>query len=148
MRERYGEARAEEILSVNIHHTILYPCASIQSTFQQLRVIRTLAPDRTLIEIWHFRLKGAPPGMYRRALTYSNIVNSPSSLINADDIETFSRCHQGLLSQGSDWVSFHRDLGRDLDEDGVVRSVIGSSEAPMRNQWRAWLGYMTGEAGS
>ena len=58
MRARHGQERAEEILSRNFHHTIIYPCLSIQGAFQQLRVIKPQAVDRTLMEIWHFRLKG------------------------------------------------------------------------------------------
>ena len=59
MREHYGSERTEEILGVNVHHVLVYPCLSVQSSLQQLRAVRPLAPDRTLTEIWHFRLKGA-----------------------------------------------------------------------------------------
>lgn len=62
----------EEYLSRNIHHVLLYPGVSIQSPLQQLRVLRPLAPNRTLSEIWHCRLEGAPEAIYRRALWYYN----------------------------------------------------------------------------
>ena len=60
MYESYGEKRAEEILGVNLHHSLIYPCMSIQPPLQQLRTIRPISPTRTMSEIWHFRLKGAP----------------------------------------------------------------------------------------
>ena len=79
--------------------------------------------DRTLTEIWHFRLKGAPEAIYRRSLAYYNMVNSPATLINADDLENFWKCHTGLASDGGDWVSFARHHGRDIERNGVVESA-------------------------
>lgn len=147
LEKAYGKKRAEEILSVNIHHVLIYPGLSVQPQLQQLRAVRPLSVDRTLTEIWHFRLKGAPEAIYRRALAYYNLVNSPSTMINADDLENFWKCHQGLASDGGDWVSFHRHYGRDVEKDGVVSSGpnMGTSEAPMRNQMKAWVQYMTAE---
>jgi hypothetical protein len=144
MRKHYGEKRTEEILGVNIHHVLLYPGLSVQSPLQQLRAVRPLSVDRTLTEIWHFRLKGAPEAIYRRALGYYNLVNSPSTMVNADDLENFWRCHQGLSSEGGEWVSFHRHAGQDDEKDGVILSRWGTSEAPMRNQFRAWTHYVAG----
>ena len=145
MRKNYGPDRTEEILDVNIHHLLVYPCLSIQSPLQQLRAVRPLASNKTLTEIWHFRLKGAPEAIYRRSLDYFYLVNSPSTMINADDLYNFWKCQVGLESDGGDWVSFHRNAGQDLVDDGVATSVIGFSELPMRNQFEAWRAYMTAE---
>jgi phenylpropionate dioxygenase-like ring-hydroxylating dioxygenase large terminal subunit len=105
---------------------------------------RPLGVDRTLTEIWHFRLKGAPEAIYRRSLAYYNLVNSPATLINADDLENFWKCHTGLSSDGGDWVSFARHHGHDIEKPGEVSSAPkqGTSEAPMRNQMKAWAQYM------
>ncbi len=146
MQKAYGKKRMEEIFGVNIHHVLLYPGLSVQSPLQQLRAVRPLGVDRTLTEIWHFRLKGAPEPIYRRSLAYYNLVNSPATLINADDLENFWKCHTGLASDGGDWVSFARHYGRDIEKDGVVETGpnMGTSEAPMRNQMKAWAQYMGG----
>ncbi len=144
MRERYGEMKAEEILSRDVHHILIYPCLSVQPAFQQLRAIRPLAPDKTLIELWHFRLKGAPEAIYRRALAYYNLINSPSTLVNADDLINFWRCQEGLTAdEASEWVSFHRNAGQDNSANGVTKSVNGLSEMPMREMFRAWCKYMS-----
>ena len=148
MIKAYGQKRFEEIVGVNIHHVLVYPGLSVQSPLQQLRAVRPLGVDRTLTEIWHFRLKGAPEAIYRRSLAYYNLVNSPATLINADDLENFWKCHQGLSSDGGDWVSFARHLGRDIEKTGEVsrpRPNMGTSEAPMRNQMKAWAKYMTAQ---
>ncbi len=144
MEKAYGRKRMEEILGVNIHHVLIYPGLSVQSPLQQLRAVRPLGVDRTLTEIWHFRLKGAPEPIYRRSLAYYNLVNSPATLVNADDLENFWKCHQGLSSEGGDWVSFARHYGRDIQKGAMVETApnCGTSEAPMRNQMKAWAQYM------
>ena len=43
---------------------------------------------------------------------------------------------------GGDWVSFHRNFGDDREENGVTYSNHGTSEAVMRNQFKAWADYM------
>jgi hypothetical protein len=65
-------------------------------------------------------------------------------MINADDLENFWKVQQGLSSEGGDWVSFHRHSGRDIERGGVVETGegMGTSEAPMRNQMKAWTRYM------
>jgi phenylpropionate dioxygenase-like ring-hydroxylating dioxygenase large terminal subunit len=142
LAKAYGEKKKEEYLTRNIHHVLVYPCLSIQSPLQQLRAIRPIAPDRTLSEIWHFRLKGVPEPIYRRSLWYYNLVNSPATMVNADDLENWQKGQWGLSSQGGDWVSFHRDYGRDKTDGDTLRSTNGCSEMPMRAQFQAWLKYM------
>ena len=144
MQKHYGKERTEEILGVNIHHMLVYPCLSVQPPLQQLRAVRPLAADRTLTEIWHFRLKGAPEAIYRRSLAYYQLVNTPSTMINADDLDNFWRCHEGLKTNGGDWVSFHRNAGQDPTKNGVTRSITGMSELPMRHMFTAWTQYMNG----
>jgi len=144
MRQAYGEAKAEEYLSRSIHHVLVYPYLSVQSPLQQLRCLRPLAADRTLSEIWHFRLKGVPEAIYRRSLWYFNLVNSPATMVNADDLENWTKGQWGLESKSHDWVSFHRNHGGDTEKDGVIYSNNGTSEAVMRSQFRAWTEYMAG----
>jgi hypothetical protein len=95
-----------------------------------------------LSEIWHFRLKGAPEAIYRRALWYFNLVNSPATMINADDLENWTRGQWGLQSKGGEWVSFHRNMGGDTETNGVAYSNNGTSEVVMRNQFKAWQAYI------
>ncbi|MBL8377625.1 MAG: Rieske 2Fe-2S domain-containing protein [Burkholderiales bacterium] len=143
MVKAYGHDKTEEFLSRSIHHVLIYPYLSVQSPLQQLRCLRPISPSETLSEIWHFRLKGAPEAIYRRSLWYYNLVNSPATMVNADDLENWSKGQWGLQSRGGDWVSFHREFGRDTTENGTTYSNKGTSEAVMRSQFKAWLDYMT-----
>ena len=110
---------------------------------QQLRCLRPISPDKTLSEIWHFRLKGVPDAIYQRSLWYFNLVNSPATMVNADDLENWTRAQNGLASSGGEWVSFHRHYGGDTEKDGVIFSNKGTSEAVMRSQFKAWRAYMS-----
>ena len=55
MTAAYGAARAREILSWAPQNMILYPSLALKASPQTMRVIRPLAPDRTLVEAWAFR---------------------------------------------------------------------------------------------
>lgn len=142
LKAAYGEQKAEEYLSRSIHHVLVYPYLSVQSPLQQLRCLRPISADKTLSEIWHFRLKGAPEAIYRRSLWYYNLVNSPATMINADDLENWTKGQWGLKSKGGDWVSFHREHGRDVVDGDTLQSTRGTSEVVMRSQFKAWLAYM------
>lgn len=139
----YGAERTREILGMNRHNTIIYGSGSPHTVFQQFRVIRPVAVDRTMIEIQTFRLKGAPEAVFRRSLMYANVINSPSSNVMADDVELYSRCQHGNQTRGGEWVSLHRYVGTDREIEGGMVSSNGTSELPMRNQFRAWKQYMT-----
>lgn len=140
----HGEARAREILGMNRHNTIIYGSGSPHTVFQQFRVIRPIAVNRTMVEIQTFRLKGAPDLVFDRALTYANVINSPSSNVMPDDVEVYKRCQEGNQTDGGDWVSLHRYMGTDKALDDGMVSSNGTSELPMRNQFKAWREYMLG----
>jgi hypothetical protein len=97
------------------------------------------------MDVYAFRLKGAPDEFYKTTLIYSNVVNSPGSIVMPDDHEAYNRVQEGLVAQASDWVDLTRDSGRDRPE-GEWTTGIGTSELPMRNQYRSWLRYMAAEA--
>jgi hypothetical protein len=72
--------RAEEYLGRSIHHVLIYPYLSVQSPLQQLRVLRLLASNRTLSEIWHFR---------RGGVTFSN--NGTSEAVMRSQFEAWTQ---------------------------------------------------------
>jgi hypothetical protein len=143
LSDAYGEERARDIMGMNRHNTVIYGSGSPHTVFMQFRVIRPMAVDRTLVEIQTFRCKGAPDAVFDRALTYANVINSPSSNVMPDDVEVYARCQEGNMTRGGEWISMHRYVGTDrLLPDGAV-STNGTSELPMRNQFAAWKHYMT-----
>lgn len=142
MDAAYGAERARAIFSVNRHNTIIYPSLTLKGPIQTIRVIKPLAVDRTLVESWTFRLKGAPDALLERSILYCNLINSSANLVGPDDHEAYQRLQAGLLAQGSDWVSMHRHLGEEEPNEDGGWSANGTSDLVFRNQYRAWTDYM------
>jgi benzoate/toluate 1,2-dioxygenase subunit alpha len=142
MKAAYGEERAGQILSLTRHNTVYYPTLTIKGAIQSIRVVRPIAVDKTLIESWTFRLKGAPDALLQRTCTYNRLINSPFSVVGADDLQAYRGIQAGLHATGNDWVSLHRSF--DPAEVGQADvTTRGTSEISMRNQYRAWVRYMT-----
>ena len=134
-----GTDNATATLDLNIHNANFYPNFSVHPSFMQVRVLFPLAVDRTLIEHWTLRLKGAPDAFNRRNIVYANTVHSPSSLIKPDDLEMYSRVQDGVTEGGGLWISNHR---RGAGETGEGAHSSALSEQFIRNQYRAWRDYM------
>src|SRR5258708_10104587 len=138
---RQGEAKTAAILAVDRFNNLIYPNLSINTRFQQLRVIQPIAADRTEVHSYCFRLKGAPPEMIRLAMRFVAAANSPASLISSDDFEIFERTQAGLTRSDDPWIDFSRGFGteRPSGEDEAVRAPR-TAEAAMRGQDPGWLG--------
>jgi len=139
-----GEAEADRILRVTLWNTIVYPNCSFMSQFRQLRIIHPLAVDRSVVYTYSFRMKGAPPRMFRDTVAFANVVNGTGSWVLTDDLEVYERIQRGLSSGAVDWVYIGRGHGRDIEEkSGASRGATGTSEIFIRAQMRAWLDYMS-----
>jgi len=142
LREAHGDMRAEHILSHAPQNAVLYPSLSVKGSPLAIRVIRPLAVDRTLVEAWSFRAEGAPDLLFERALNYNRLVFSPMSVVAHDDVHLFQSIQRGLRAEGNEWVSLHR--GFEAGEAAQpTRTVGGTNELLMRNQFRAWAHFMT-----
>jgi benzoate/toluate 1,2-dioxygenase alpha subunit len=141
MKRAYGEERARSILGTVRHNTVYYPSLTIKGAIQSIRVPRPLAADRTLIESWTFRLKGAPERLLQRTVMYNRLINSPMSVVGHDDLHCYRAIQEGLAAQGNEWVSLHRNF--DPAEVGAREvTANGTSDISMRNQFRAWSEFM------
>lgn len=141
MARSYGADRARAILSWIPQNVILYPSIAFKASPQTLRVIRPLAVDRTLIEAWAFRPKGAPQALLERTLAYNRMVFSPLSMVAQDDVHVFGTIQRALRAAGNEWVSLHREFAP--DELGRFGDALtGTNELLMRNQFRAWAALM------
>ena len=141
MKRAYGEERARRILGTVRHNTVYYPSLTIKGAIQSIRIARPLAADRTLIESWTFRLKGAPDSVLQRTVMYNRLINSPMSVVGHDDLHCYRAIQEGLAAQGNEWVSLHRNF--DPAELGAAEvTANGTSDISMRNQFRAWAEFM------
>jgi len=105
-------------------------------------VARPVAADRTILESWTLRLKGAPDELLARSVMYNRLINSPFSVVGHDDLHCYRAMQEGLRAPGNEWVSLHRN--HTPDEAAHADLVAnGTSEISMRNQFRCWLHHMT-----
>ena len=142
MTAAYGETRAKAILDENRHNTVYFPNLMVKGPIQLLRLFKPISAGRTLVESWTFRLVDAPDLLLERTLMYNRLINAPTSVVGHDDLEMYERAQEGLHSNGNPWVNLQRLYSP--DEAGQRNVVInGTSEWPMRNQFRAWKTYMT-----
>lgn len=142
MADAYGRERAQAILAEVRHNTVYFPNIMVKGAVQILRNFIPLAVDRTLVESWVFRLAGAPDKLYERALMYNRFINAPTSIVGHDDLEMYERAQEGLHAAASPWVNIQRlyEPGEQPDETAVIN---GTSERQMRNQFQAWVKFMT-----
>jgi phenylpropionate dioxygenase-like ring-hydroxylating dioxygenase large terminal subunit len=147
MKRAYGDERARKILGTVRHNTVYYPSLTIKGAIQSIRVARPLAADKTLLESYTFRLKGAPDALLERTVTYNRLINSPMSVVGHDDLHCYRAIQEGLAAHGNEWVNLQRNF--DPAEVGAAElTANGTSDISMRNQFRAWREFMTGASGS
>lgn len=142
MIKAYGEERAQEILGDVRHNTTYYPNILIKGPIQTLRIFKPIAPDKTLVESWTFRLVGAPDVLLERTIMYNRLINAPTSVVAHDDQEVYERAQRGLHSRGRQWVNLAR-LYDPTEIDRKNEVTNGTNEWLMRSQYRAWARYMT-----
>ena len=142
MEAAYGAERARAILGESRHNTVYYPSLTVKGAIQTIRVVRPIAVDRTLIESFTLRLAGAPPALLERSATYNRLINAPTSVVGHDDLYCYRAMQEGLAAQGNEWVSLHRNHSEREAGQGLVGTHNGTSEVPVRGQFRAWLAAM------
>ena len=140
----YGEDRAQAIMGDVRHNTVYFPNIMVKGPIQTLRIFKPMAADRTLVESWTFRLVGAPDELLARTCMYNRLINAPTSVVGHDDLEMYERAQQALHAKGRDWINVARLA--EADEADTPEAVVnGTSERQMRNQFRAWVRFMTPE---
>lgn len=142
MVETYGEEKAKAILADNRHNTVYFPNIMIKGPIQQLRNFIPLGPDKTLVESYIYRLVGAPEELTARTAMYNRMINAPTSIVGHDDLEMYERAQEGLHADGMEWVNIQR-LYEEGEDFGEIAVENGTTERQMRNQFDAWVKFMT-----
>ncbi|MFT7595498.1 MAG: phenylpropionate dioxygenase-like ring-hydroxylating dioxygenase large terminal subunit [Paracoccaceae bacterium] len=146
MQASYGEEKAKAILDENRHNTVYFPNIMIKGPIQQLRNFIPLAANKTLVESYIYRLVDAPDELTARTAMYNRMINAPTSIVGHDDLEMYERAQEGLESDGLEWVNLQRLYEEDEDFD-VEAVENGTTERQMRNQFNAWVKFMTMDMG-
>ncbi len=142
---KHGEERTRDILRNRRHSMTIFPSVDILIAQTSVRVIRPLAVDRTEVQVYPVKLKGAPPQISIDVVRFVNITHAAASFIQSDDLEAFERATQGFATSGTDWVLVARGLGNEIDEGSGVQFGDRSSEVGQRAQHYAWRDLMSAD---
>jgi benzoate/toluate 1,2-dioxygenase alpha subunit len=145
LEARHGARKTDEILRPDWHNVIIYPNLCLQSAAQHIRVINPISVDRTEVYVFPILLKGAPDKLNRDVIKYLNTTHSAASMIQTDDLEAFQRIQIGLEADGFEWSLFARGIVQDREVSEGVHTASEASELPVRNQYRAWVQYLSKE---
>lgn len=145
LEKAYGAARAEEILKTDRHLMLIYPSSNVNGAQCTIRVVRPLSVNETEVWGYAFRLKGAPEEVTRNSVFYCNIATSGFSPVVADDLEIYERAQQVHERGMTDWVNVVRGYRQEADA-GRNAPPPATSEEYIRNQYRVWLEFLTGDA--
>lgn len=137
LTQQHGEERARELANTHIH-VMIYPNLILHTKFNHYRVVRPLAVDHTEINVYPCKLAGASDEVNRALIKASAFHVSAGGQFQIDDLEAFTRVHQGLSSEAVDWVLFKmRGPDEGLNEDGE-RETRYLSEMIPRGYYREW----------
>ena len=142
MSAAYGEERMNEIFVRETFNNLIYPNISINTRFQQIRIVPPVAVDRTDVHSYVFRLNGAPEEMFHTAVKFVSTANSPASPVLSDDLAVFEQLQIGLANEGGEWIDLSRRAGKEQAYGNQGNRDIGTSELPMRARRGAWRRYM------
>lgn len=109
----------------------------------QIRVIRPIAADRTIVYQYPMMLKCVPPEVNARRLRGHEEFYGPAGYGTTDDVEVaFERVMLGLSATGNDWLQISRGLATQaVDETGFLTGPAGG-EIPIQTLFREWAARM------
>jgi phenylpropionate dioxygenase-like ring-hydroxylating dioxygenase large terminal subunit len=143
LEQFHGREKALGVMNVDRHLTIIYPSSSWHARYQTLRIVRPVRHDLTEVIGFTFRLVGAPEETFVNAIEYCNGANSAASPVIADDLELYERCLLGNSFSGQMWIPMNRGLLEIREQTPEVTRTPATSEQYVRNQFAAWLTYMS-----
>lgn len=138
----HGADKARQVLATDRHLTLIYPSSTWHARYQTVRIIRPVRHDLTEVIGYVFKLPGAPPETFRNAIEYCNGANSAASPVIADDLELYERIMDGNAYRERDWIPMSRGLREDREVRNEYTRTPATSEAFIRNQFKAWADYM------
>ena len=144
MIESYGEEKAKAILDENRHNTVYFPNIMIKGPIQQLRVFIPLAADKTLVESYIYqprRRARAADGAHRDVQPHDQRAHLHRRVMMISKCTSGPR--RGSHSDGLEWVNIQRLYEEDEDFDTEEKVENGTTERQMRNQFDAWVKFMT-----
>jgi phenylpropionate dioxygenase-like ring-hydroxylating dioxygenase large terminal subunit len=140
MNERYGPARAAELLSTTPPLVFVFP--NLIYIMTHFRRVQPVSVDRTHVYYQPMFLEEVAPEINEARLREHEFGFGPSSFISPDDIEIMERNQIGLQAKGNDWLFIGRGAHRErVLPDGGTRGFT-MDENHLRGMWRHYANLM------
>lgn len=141
MGQRYGQERAEEILTAGGTHMLVFPNLILIGV--QIRVVQPVSPAETEVFLYPTLLKGVASEMNAARLRGHEAFFGPAGKGAVDDLEMFERNQAGLSAQVDPWLLLSRGRQRERrDGDGTLIGQM-TDEVTQRGIWRQWKRMMS-----
>jgi phenylpropionate dioxygenase-like ring-hydroxylating dioxygenase large terminal subunit len=138
LSQKYGRERVDRILGG--YNIMLFPNVCLMDS--NIRVIRPLAVNETVVASYFTELAGVPDHVNRERLRDLQWRLGTAGLIGTDDLELFSGVQTGLQARDMEWIVFSRSVDRETVHSTGQRVATFDAEAPQRALYREWLKLM------
>jgi phenylpropionate dioxygenase-like ring-hydroxylating dioxygenase large terminal subunit len=136
MVQRYGQQRAEELLTAGGTHMLVFPNLILIGV--QIRVVQPISAAETQVFLYPTLLKGVAPAMNIARLRGHEAFFGPAGKGAVDDLEMFERNQAGLSARVDPWLLLSRGMQRERrDVDGTLIAQM-TDEVTQRGIWRQW----------
>lgn len=145
MRERYGEERAEQLLTTIAPLVYVFP--NLLYLMTHIRVVQPVRPDETFVFYQPVLLKDAPQEINEARLRDHEFMFGAAGFISPDDIEIMERNQIALGAAGNEWLFIGRGAHRDrvLPDGGTVGYTM--DENHIRGFWQHYVRVMAPGSG-
>ena len=133
--KRVGEASMYDILGTT-KNLVIFPNLALLE--HQIRVIRPLAVDKTLVETHHTLLDGAPDMVNQQRIRGHEKFYGPAGFGGPDDIEMFNRMQEGYNAEMIEWVYLNRGLSIETTNEHGERIGKPDHETVQRATYYEW----------
>jgi phenylpropionate dioxygenase-like ring-hydroxylating dioxygenase large terminal subunit len=141
MEQRYGTARAQQLLFEGPAHALIFPNLFLGET--NVAIVQPINADECVH--WHTPIfwKGVPE-FNSRLLRQSEAGMGPASFLMPEDLAIAARNHAGLQAKHVEWLELSRGLNREtMDAEGRLVSHV-TDETINRALWKHYRTVMAG----
>jgi phenylpropionate dioxygenase-like ring-hydroxylating dioxygenase large terminal subunit len=140
MKERYGEEKAQRLLSTMAPLIYIFP--NLMYLMTHIRVVQPVSVNETFVHYQPMLLEGAPAEINAERLRMHEFMFGAAGFISPDDIEIMERSQVALNAGGNEWLFIGRGEHRDkmLADGGSTGYTM--DENHIRGFWKHYAGVM------
>jgi phenylpropionate dioxygenase-like ring-hydroxylating dioxygenase large terminal subunit len=137
---RGGERMKQLLTQMNL---LIFP--NLFVLLNQVRVLRPVSIDETIVTMYPFSLEGAPDALNAQRRREHEQGFAPAGFIGPDDYAAFECVTEGLRAEAAEWLVFWRGIHDERSQPDGTRIGMPSDETPQRGIYRRYRQLMSEE---